>query len=932
MRKKMGSRIALVSALTMLAVEALSPVAVIAAEDGAAESEYVEAVSVEGDEAEVEEAQDSDIEETEVNGEEEITEEDINGEALEASINLTTGQIFVGEQEGNVDGKCFVEEKSIKDEWKNDYNYRVVNIKTDGTYTLYVDDTSTTQDLYVDIASGVNATIMPLDLSVDNYGLGRAAASNEGVDLGPVIKCGDNTHITLTLPGGMDTSTTHVTDGFISQIGKKSVIDVIMQDDYDDIAFYMAGNDPKRPVIYTEGTLNVKFGGLDFGNPAENAICAPGGTVNVTGGFVYINQPGEAAVLLEDGTFNMESGQFTISELEHDGICAPGGSVNINGGVIDIDASGFESACGIWADEINISGGDTRVIEEYWPENGDLLEAMYYGKDTPGAIFNTISEKTEADGTVVKELRKNIAVPEITGIMAGTVAKTIKFADGKHEDIVVPGKGSFKMTGGELTIDTRDTGHIFKKNGGRVQIPVTDSGLYIIGAPSDALHSGGDIEISGGKIGIGAAYDAISAESNVSITDEAKVEIFHAYNGIQGQTVNIGKKDDLKAAPAQSPDITLGYGYFDDGRINKNGNILNDGIHAAEFTRVVTFDSYEELERSEGESGYTAVTTVSGKGGKLNVYSGKTDVLLTDDEYEIGEPDEIKAYGVGSGVNCFGDLNLWGGELSVTGHGDMNEPPLNRNEEFLFCNGPVVFGAGVYGKGQSIPSKGAGVYLVWGAPENADSKTTGALGAGDPFSFIAGEKFRVEDSKGQLIYETTLRNAGNFIIFGHPTLKDGEKYKVKVGDGEPKEMTGLRKDEVDPEPEPDEDEPDPTKPDDGTISVNNVCGYTVSYNSSISYNGAKIYLPYFVFDGAKVGGTISNNTIIFKKIKYKNNKFVGTAQMRLQFKAAKTKKDGTKFSKEEKAKIKAEVKKLNDYFKKNYLTFEIVPRQLLANE
>ncbi|MBR4174812.1 MAG: hypothetical protein IKR56_05690, partial [Lachnospiraceae bacterium] len=47
---------------------------------------------------------------------------------------------------------------------------------------------------------------------------------------------------------------------------------------------------------------------------------------------------------------------------------------------------------------------------------------------------------------------------------------------------------------------------------------------------------------------------------------------------------------------------------------------------------------------------------------------------------------------------------------------------------------------------------------------------------------------------------------------------------------------------------------------------------------------------------------------------------------------AKTKKDGTKFSKEEKAKIKAEVKKLNDYFKKNYLTFEIVPRQLLANE
>ena len=81
MRKRIGNRVALISAIAMLATEVLSPVAVIAAEDVAVESGYVELSSQEeayaGEpavEAEVEEVQAADSESVEVSGEEESAE------------------------------------------------------------------------------------------------------------------------------------------------------------------------------------------------------------------------------------------------------------------------------------------------------------------------------------------------------------------------------------------------------------------------------------------------------------------------------------------------------------------------------------------------------------------------------------------------------------------------------------------------------------------------------------------------------------------------------------------------------------------------------------------------------------------------------------------------------------------------------------------
>ena len=366
---------------------------------------------------------------------------------------------------------------------------------------------------------------------------------------------------------------------------------------------------------------------------------------------------------------------------------------------------------------------------------------------------------------------------------------------------------------------------------------------------------------------------------------------------------------------------------------------LDDGICASSAAITETYESPEEYNGNR-EAKYTLEITPSDGGNLLKTYSGNVDIYI-DSEGVNGDyicyfgGGQVNFYPCGDGIDCNGTYDDRGGFVRVYGDADDNIP-FKTNNDFIFTNGPWMLGTGTDKDGKSLPTAGAGVYLVWGG-KSGDAPTGGyendVLGDGE-FSFKAKDKFVVKDSKDQVIYEDELPFGGTFIIFGCPLLKAGEKYKVTVGDKGPKEFKGLRKNETDPaDPDDNPEDPDgPGKDKDPSISVNNVLGYTVSYNSSISYNGAKIYLPYFVFDGAKVGGTISNNTIIFKKIKYKNNKFVGKAQMRLQFKAAKTKKDGTKFSKEEKAKIKAEVKKLNDYFKKNYLTFDIVPRQLLASE
>jgi len=153
------------------------------------------------------------------------------------------------------------------------------------------------------------------------------------------------------------------------------------------------------------------------------------------------------------------------------------------------------------------------------------------------------------------------------------------------------------------------------------------------------------------------------------------------------------------------------------------------------------------------------------------------------------------------------------------------------------------------------------------------------------------------------------------------------------------DLTGVMKDKPlwnnessDPDPDPDPDpnpdpNPDPVLDPDKdkdvtvtTVSVGQVTIGNVTYpitrkNEGIHYNPKGAVINELLLGGAKVGEPVGENkSFIFKKIKYKNNKKVGTAQAVIMLKAAK----GAD------AAVKADVKAANAAFKSNPINFEIV--------
>ncbi len=105
-----------------------------------------------------------------------------------------------------------------------------------------------------------------------------------------------------------------------------------------------------------------------------------------------------------------------------------------------------------------------------------------------------------------------------------------------------------------------------------------------------------------------------------------------------------------------------------------------------------------------------------------------------------------------------------------------------------------------------------------------------------------------------------------------------------------------------------------------TVSKNIITGsftigdysYEYSYSDSVSYNGKKQSPDEFTINGKSEGNTLSGN-VIFRTVKYKNNKAVGEAKAIPLFKAAK----GADTS------VRKAVREINRYFKKNPLLFNI---------
>ncbi len=207
--------------------------------------------------------------------------------------------------------------------------------------------------------------------------------------------------------------------------------------------------------------------------------------------------------------------------------------------------------------------------------------------------------------------------------------------------------------------------------------------------------------------------------------------------------------------------------------------------------------------------------------------------------------------------------------------------------------------------------------------------------------FSAGDYWVVVDSEGNTVDYGELKNSGSFIIYGSDLISDGSYSLAVTGSvpviGEKAEISeesitdpasGQGESEGSEETRENDSKTDASNTDNqstgetgSSVSENIIKGYFTigdntyeyQYTDTLSYNGKKLTLSDLTINGKKAGNTLSGN-VIFKSVKYKNNKAVGAGKAILKLKAARGADAVTKKA----------VKEINRQFKSNPLSFSIV--------
>ncbi len=681
----------------------------------------------------------------------------------------------------------------------------------------------------------------------------------------------------------------------------------------DELIFLESGKGSQVNIVLT-GDAAIKGG--------KNAFkTGKGSTFDFSGdGSLLIEGTGDDAIKAKNGTVSISEGTITITECGGDGIQAE--NVEISGGILNIDTWYQNAATGYYSGSAYSDGSDTSV--NYLWESGDSI----------------------------KYERVNVDTGSHKGIKAGSKAKTISFADGSG-DITEEASGSLKISGGRITIDTTKSG--LKANslstGGYT---AAKTGTYIIGAPDDAISCNNDMEISGGIIDISSSDDGISAMGELDISGNAGITINTSYEGIEAQTVIIGKDD-----ASDDPVITI--------------NSADDGINTSGKTLTYTYDSYEGYE-ADDEINYTKKSVSSSSGNDVTVNSGTVTVNIDSEGTKTASlPDGslntlkiVSFRSSGDGIDCNGSLTQNGGELCVYGQASGDNSPIDTNSGFTFNSGSKILGTGTDGMNECSPKSGSGSYITYGngnnsgmpggsemngstPPERPDGSSdsgstppempggsegsgSGSLpGSGMGNSFSAGQYWAVVDDNNRVVDLGQLKYSGSFIIYGSDLISDGS-YTLTVTDSKPEagDVLEISENGNTPDNMPGSPSDDPAsgngKDSTGdTLSSNSANGnvktgsfsigdltYEYRFTDNVSYNGKKQKLGDFTVDGKNVGSTLSGN-LIFKGLRYKNNKSVGEGKVIPVFKAA----AGADTS------VKKAVKAVNKEFKTNPLLFNI---------
>lgn len=720
-------------------------------------------------------------------------------------------------------------------------------IAKDGTYAF----AGEIENAIFAVTDNVKANIIFKDFTIDDTKLAEVAHADN-----PVISLGKGSDVKLTLIGEntIKGSETYVDAKNIAAVisqkaekdnmstltilnGGNGVLNVIdgMDKDAD-----FGGKDPADGIM-TKGTLVVKSGNV---NVTTNGDCLKGtgfdgvGGVKIEGGNLTLTSNRGAAIKSKNGTVDISGGVIDVLYAADDAINAKNYAVNISGGYLNAD---YIYGDGIQANDVNISGGDI-VIKTYF-ENAGL---NYYNKDLGEGNYNT-NVKRDNFVSSSKNEYINVDTGSHKGIKAGSkdyyyTYKTVEEGSKKvageeyHEDAT----GSLNITGGNIFIDTTNTGIKYTAGGPGMMPPMNDNsddiawpdmqvkaneeqpenpgqgqqgegfnpgegfmppppnmnvdngnlttageGQLMLGCPEDGIKSQTSFAMSGGKLVINASDDGISVIGGVTITGDSKVYINKAYEGLEAKDIVLGTKD--------GNDSPYLYAYTND-----------DGINATEKYKV------EYIYEDETEEKYER-NTYSRTGGSLTIYNGEINISIADDKEQEYSLPVAHGFGVvedgsvvsgsfkasGDGIDCNGSMYAYGGRVVVFGGAaSTGNSPIDCNDTYYIGEGAVVYAAGdmgmpenptelkqpviIFGGNNGMPAPPPGFDpgddFMPPPPPMGDDNSPSALG------IEAGSTYKIVDSEGNVVLTGIATKKMNYLLLSTPEIKDGVTYTLIAGE------------------------------------------------------------------------------------------------------------------------------------------------------
>lgn len=499
--------------------------------------------------------------------------------------------------------------------------------------------------------------------------------------------------------------------------------------------------DGNTVTISSEGTyiLSGKLSNgqviIDSDENTKLKIVLDGVDINCdTSAAIYVKQADKVFVTLAPDSKNTLSNTkefVAIDDNNIDSVIFSKDDITFNGtGSLEVNAKYGHGV--VSKDDLVLTGGTYKVTAQNHAFSGNdnvkIADGNYTltaGKD---GIHSDNTEDTEkgfvyiengtfkinGDGDGIDSSAYTQIVNGEINITAGGGSEN---AEQKQEDMFGP--GGFDPRTEQNTENTADEEGTSAK-GIKAGTNLTISGGKIsIDSADDALHSNGNIAIKGGTISVTTGDDGIHADSNTSIND-GTINISKSYEGIEGQSIDItGGTTTITAS--------------------------DDGLNSAGGTDESGFGGGMRVDEFAADSNcYIKIS-----GGKLKVSSE------------------------GDGVDSNGSLEVSGGETYVEG-------PTNSGNGAMDYNGEATITGGIFlAVGES------------GMAQNFGSTSTQCSMMVNTSSRDGGEII-LKDSAGKTLFSYSPNKTFSSVVLSCPDIKTGETYTLTTnGTDTTVEMTDI---------------------------------------------------------------------------------------------------------------------------------------------